>query len=81
MSIELSRIDYQILDTMKNHKAVDIRNAITCYEISKGYKNQNIIDTVYRHLRLMEDSGLVTKGAKVGKANSYMLTAKAVERL
>lgn len=80
MECNLNRIQYIILNIMKKNKATDHMHSMSCNEIcEKEARNQ--VTTIYKHIRILENYGLVTKGAKIERANGYILTQAALNIL
>ena len=81
MSDELNRIQYVIMRIMLKNGATEPMRSLSCKEIC-DFKQQNCkVTTIYKHIRILEEHGLVKKGAKVERANGYILTQKAIDLL
>lgn len=80
MDHELNRIQYVIMNIMKKRKATDHMHSMSCEEI-RDIENQNRVTTIYKHIRILEANGYVTKGAKIERAYGYILTAKGLAAL
>ena len=69
-----------IMNQMLKMKATDFMHSLTCEEIRECVKTVTV-DTIYRYIRKLERLGYVEKGARVTRANGYILTEKAIELL
>ena len=65
---------------MKKSKAVDHMHSMSCNEICVLEKRSKV-NTIYMHIRILEQKGYVQKGAKIERAFGYMLTEKAIDML
>lgn len=77
MEHELNRIQYVIMNIMKKNKATDHMHSMSCAEI-RDIENRNRVTTIYKHIRILEANGYVTKGAKIERAYGYVLTEKGL---
>ena len=50
-------------------------HSMSCYEI-RDIEGRVKADTIYKHIRILESYGLVEHGAKIERANGYILTQK-----
>lgn len=74
MNWNLNRIQYVIMKIMLEQGATDHMHSMSCYGRVKA-------DTIYKHIRILESYGLVEHGAKIERANGYILTQKAIDLL
>ena len=74
---DLTRIDYIIMNAMLENNATELMYSMSCEEI-RDIEGRSKVTTIYKHIRILEDMGLVTKGAKIERANGYILTDKAI---
>ena len=65
---------------MLKQKAVDHMHSMSCYEI-RDIEGQVKVETIYKHIRILESYGLVEQGARIERANGYILTRKAIDLL
>lgn len=77
MAHDLNRIQYVILNILKKNKAIDHMHSMSCNEICE-IESRNKVSTIYKHIRILEDYGYVIKGAKIERANGYILTEQAL---
>lgn len=80
MRYDLNRIQYIIMNIMRKNGATDHMHSMSCREIC-SYEKCNTVTTIYKHIRILEDYGLVEKGAKVERAYGYILTEDAIKLL
>lgn len=80
MKHELNRIQYVIMNIMRKQKAIDHMHSMSCGEIC-DIESRNKVTTIYKHIRILEENGYVTKGAKIERAYGYILTEKGLETL
>lgn len=80
MNISLNRIQYEILNILRGHHAKDPMFSMSCNEISEK-SGCHTVPTIYKHVRILESYGYVAKGAKVERANGYIITKEALEML
>ncbi|WP_195633686.1 hypothetical protein [Enterocloster bolteae] len=80
MKDELVRTQYVIMKILKTKKATNHMKSITLKEIAEN-ERRNKPNTLYKHIRLLVDKGLVGQGAKAGRANAYYLSEKGLELL
>ena len=79
-NIMLNRIQYRIIKIMYENNAIDAMYSMSCNEITDIEKS-NKVTTIYKHIRILEKRELVKNGAKVERANGYILTQKAIDLL
>ena len=77
MNWNLNRIQYVIMNIMLEQGATDHMHSMSCYEI-RDIEGRVKADTIYKHIRILESYGLVEHGAKIERANGYILTQKAI---
>jgi hypothetical protein len=77
---ELNRIQYIILKILKSNKAIDHMHSMSCEEIM-DVEGKNKVTTIYKHIRILQKYGFVIRGAKIERANGYILSESAVELL
>lgn len=65
---------------MLEQGATDHMHSMSCYEI-RDIEGRVKVDTIYKHIRILESYGLVEHGAKIERANGYILTQKAIDLL
>lgn len=80
MNWNLNRIQYVIMNIMLEQGATDHMHSMPCYEI-RDIEGRVKADTIYKHIRILESYGLVEHGAKIERANGYILTQKAIDLL
>lgn len=80
MNWNLNRIQYVIMNIMLKQGATDHMHSMSCYEI-RDIEGRVKADTIYKHIRILESYGLVEHGAKIERANGYILTQKAIDLL
>ncbi len=80
MNWNLNRIQYVIMKIMLEQGATDHMHSMSCYEI-RDIEGRVKADTIYKHIRILESYGLVEHGAKIERANGYILTQKAIDLL
>ena len=77
MKHDLNRIEYVIINIMLKNYATDHMHSMSCEEI-RDIEGRSKVSTIYKHIRILEELGLVAKGAKIERANGYILTDKAI---
>lgn len=80
MAHDLNRIQYVVLNILKKNNATDHMHSMSCNEICE-IENRSKVTTIYKHIRILEDYGYVTKGAKIERANGYILTEQGINVL
>ena len=68
------------MNIMLEQGATDYMHSMSCYEI-RDIEGRVKADTIYKHIRILESYGLVEHGAKIERANGYILTQKAIDLL
>ena len=76
----LNRIQYVILNILKKNGAIDHMHSMSCNEVCEIEKRSKVT-TIYKHIRILEEYGYVTKGAKIERANGYILTEQGISIL
>lgn len=77
---DLVRTQYVIMKILKNRKAFNHMRSMTLSEIAE-LEGRNKPNTLYKHLRILENKKLVMPGAKVERANGYFLSKEGLELL
>lgn len=65
------------MNAMLENNATDYMHSMSCEEI-RDIEGHSKVTTIYKHIRILEDLGLVTKGARIERANGYILTGKGI---
>lgn len=77
MSEELVRTQYVIMKILRTKKATNHMKSMTLKEIVKDEK-KNKINTLYKHIRILEKRNLVKSSAKAERANGYYLSEEGL---
>lgn len=77
---DLNRIQYVVLNILKKNGATDHMHSMSCNEICE-IEGRSKVTTIYKHIRILEDYGYVTHGAKIERANGYILTEQGINAL
>ena len=80
MAHDLNRIQYIILNILKKNGATDHMHSMSCNEICE-IENRSKVPTIYKHIRILENYGYVTRGAKIERASGYILTEQGINVL
>lgn len=80
MRYDLNRIQYIIMNIMRKNGATDHMHSMSCNEICEHEKCSRVT-TIYKHIRILEEYGLVERGAKIERAYGYILTEEAIKLL
>ena len=80
MNDDLVRTQYVIMKILRSKKATDRIRAMTVAEIAE-VEERNKPNTLYKHIRILQDKKLVAPGAKVERANSYFLNEAGIQLL
>lgn len=80
VSEELVRTQYVIMKILRTKKATNHMKSMTLKEIAKDEK-KNKINTLYKHIRILEKRNLVKSGAKAERANGYYLSEEGLNLL
>lgn len=65
---------------LKTQKATNHMKSLTINEIAKN-ERKNKPNTLYKHIRILEEKNLVKSGAKVARANGYYLSEDGLNLL
>lgn len=77
MAHDLNRIQYVILNILKKNGAMDHMHSMSCNEICEIEKRSKVT-TIYKHIRILEEYGYVKQGARIERANGYILTEQGI---
>ena len=77
MAHDLNRIQYVILNILKKNGAIDHMHSMSCNEICEIEKRSKGT-TIYKHIRILEEYGYVKQGARIERANGYILTEQGI---
>lgn len=80
MEKDLVRTQYVIMKILKKRKAFNHMRSMTLSEISE-LEGRNKQNTLYKHIRILENKKLVKLGAKVERANGYFLSEEGLKLL
>ena len=80
MNDELVRTQYVIMKILRTNKATNCVRALTLAELSEQ-EGRNKPNTLYKHIRILQNRKLVESGVKVERANSYFLSELGMELL
>lgn len=80
MDENLVRTQYVIMKILKTQKATNHMKSLTINEIAKN-ERKNKPNTLYKHIRILEEKNLVKSGAKVARANGYYLSEEGLQLL
>lgn len=80
MDENLVRTQYVIMKILKTQKASNHMKSLTINEIAKN-ERKNKPNTLYKHIRILEEKNLVKSGAKVARANGYYLSEEGLQLL
>lgn len=80
MNEELVRTQYVIMRILRTNKATNYIRAMTVTEISEQ-ERRNKPNTLYKHIKILQNRNLVESGVKVERANSYFINALGLELL
>lgn len=80
MDENLVRTQYVIMKILKTQKATNHMKSLTINEIAKN-ERKNKPNTLYKHIRILEEKNLVKSGAKVARANGYYLSEDGLNLL
>ncbi|MDU5219181.1 MAG: hypothetical protein E6124_00890 [Blautia producta] len=80
MKNKLVRTQFVIMKILETSKATNYMRATTLSEIAEK-EGRNKINTLYKHMRGLENNGLVKKGAKFERANAYYLSEEGLKLL
>lgn len=74
------RTQYVIMNILRSNKATNYMKSMTLEEIQE-VEGRNKPNTLYKHIRILQEKGLVETGAKVERANGYFLNERGLELL
>lgn len=74
------RTQYVIMNILRSNKATNYMKSMTLEEIQE-VEGRNKPNTLYKHIRILQEKGLVETGAKVERANGYFLNEAGLELL
>ena len=77
MAHDLNRIQYVKHNILKKNGATDHMHSMSCNEICE-IENHCKVPTIYKHIRILEDYGYVTRGAKIERASGFILTEQGM---
>ena len=80
MDENLVRTQYVIMKILKTQKAINHMKSLTINEIAKN-ERKNRPNTLYKHIRVLEEKGYIKSGAKVARANGYYLSEEGLNLL
>ena len=80
MDGNLVRTQYVIMGILKNGKATNHMRSMTLYEIAEQ-EGRSKTNTLYKHIRILEEKGLIEPGAKVERSNGYFLSKSGMKLL
>lgn len=80
MEDKLVRTQFVIMKILQKSKAFNYMTATTIKEIAE-IEGRNKVNTLYKHIRGLENNGLVKQGAKSERANAYYLSEKGLKLL
>lgn len=74
------RTQFVIMKILETSKAINYMTATTIKEIAEK-EGRNKINTLYKHIRGLENNGLVKQGAKFERAKAYYLSEEGLKLL
>ncbi len=80
MNEELVRTQYVIMRILRTNKATNYIRAMTVTEISEQ-EGRNKPNTLYKHIKILQNRNLLESGVKVERANSYFINESGLELL
>ena len=80
MYSDIVRTQYVIMRILRSNKATNYMKSMTLEEIQE-IEGRNKPNTLYKHIRILQEKNLVEVGAKVERANGYFLNEKGLELL
>ena len=80
MNDELVRTQYVIMRILRTNKATNYVRSMTLAEISEQ-EGRNKSNTIYKHIKILQEKKLVELGIKVERANSYFLSEAGMQLL
>lgn len=80
MEENLVRTQYVIMKILRKQGATNHMKSMTVKEIAKNEK-KNKPNTLYKHIRILEERNFVKSGAKAERANGYYLSEEGLNLL
>lgn len=80
MNDNLVRTQYVIMKILRTKKATNYIRGMTLAEISEN-EGRNKPNTLYKHIKILQNRGLIKSGAKAERANSFFLSDSGMELL
>lgn len=80
MDDELVRTQYVIMKILRTKKATNYIRSMTLAEITEQ-EGRNKPNTIYKHIKILQDKGLVELGVKAERANSYFISEAGIQLL
>ena len=80
MYSDIVRTQYVIMRILRSNKATNYMKSMTLEEIQE-IEGRNKSNTLYKHIRILQEKKLVEVGAKVERANGYFLNEQGLEML
>lgn len=80
MNDELVRTQYVIMRILRTNKATNYIRAMTLAEISEQ-EGRNKPNTLYKHIKILQNRKMVESGIKVERANSFFINDLGMELL
>lgn len=80
MENKLVRTQFVIMKILKDRGAINYMKSITLSEIADK-EGRSKINTLYKHMKGLENSGLVKQGAKSERANAFYLSEQGLKLL
>ena len=77
---ELVRTQYVIMRILRTNKATNFIRSMTLTEISEQ-EGRNKSNTIYKHMKILQEKKLVELGVKVERSNSYFLSEAGMQLL
>lgn len=74
------RTQYVIMNILRANKATNYMKSMTLEEIQEE-EGRNKPNTLYKHIRILQEKKLVELGAKVERANGYFLNEAGLKLL
>jgi DNA-binding PadR family transcriptional regulator len=73
--MELCRCSYLILGILRAADATDRIHGLTVNEIH-GFERLSKPNTIYKKIRELESSGLISEGVRAGRSKTYFMTSE-----
>ena len=74
------RTQYVIMNILRSNKAVNYMKSMTLEEIAE-VEGRNKPNTLYKHIRILQEKELVETGAKCERAFGYFLSEEGLKLL